>query len=534
MTSVLLKTIKFLAQSENPAALDLLRFLLEDTDPEVRRAAFDALYRKQDAAVRLELFVRFVKDEEQWNGQACITPDRLGKLSAEAFQSGDERMMQLAAQVIIRHKLYESVPTLCSYVESHMESWANLAADTILALSESFYDELLNCRTELDRRNMDRRREWLTGQIEVLVRTYATHDMLAVVKAYLIITKRDYPSFLAILGDIHSKISKTMVQLLEGGEHGSFIRLLLSFISDPESPALVDNILCSKDDPKFVRNFLNTVGSPPDQTTKAALKRFKNVKWLSLESPERLLELIREVEPCFVYFFTNITLSKEDQADLLRFVFKYCQPEARRVAVEALRGFPTEEFNQILIDAVQDPDAFVCASAMRIVKSKGLKDADQIIMRCVDRRESVVIQAIYDLLPDFHIETYLQKVEQFPEQIARTLGKIVRKIDSNTEKVLGEEIASFVPFRRLSAATAIRYLGLGGKFQNQVCQILERDEESNVRIAACMALSEVMTMEAIQALKEATQDRTFVIRAAANDAVQLWMGHYNRQRQNAD
>lgn len=531
MTSALFKTITFLAKSDNPAAIDLLRVLLDNkSDPEITEHVFLALYRKHNHDIYMELFLRFLKEEKEWKDSKFITPDRLTKLAGEAFTSGDDRMMQLATQIILRHKLYESIPLLLSFVESHREDWAVLSSKTALALAESFYETLLHCGSELERRNMDRQREWFTQQLEQSVRSYTMHGMIDVLKAYLIVAKKEYGSFLSILGDHLSKVSKAIVKLLEEGEHGSFIRLLLSFIDDPESPALVDNILSGKDDPRFIKNFLVTIGAPPTQQAKTALKRFKSIKWVQLDDPDKLLATIEGAEPCFVHLVSNISIPKETLAELYRFVFKRCSAEARRAAVECLRTLPTEEFSQILVDAVQDPDPIVCSEALRIVKSRNVKDVDQIIMRCVDRPEKEVLDAIYDLLPDFHIEAYLQKIDQLPEPIAKTFGKIVRKIDPSTEKYLGEEISSFAPFRRQAAATAIHRIGIESEFQASLCRLALEDEETNVRVAACTALSELMTKEAIQTLQEAMHDKTYAIRTAAANAVQHWMSLYNRKK----
>ena len=48
------KTVKFLVETENPAANDILRILLDDPDWKTKSQAFDALFLKRDAAISID------------------------------------------------------------------------------------------------------------------------------------------------------------------------------------------------------------------------------------------------------------------------------------------------------------------------------------------------------------------------------------------------------------------------------------------------------------------------------------------------
>ena len=525
-TAFLDKTVKFLGRSDNPAAGDILRFLLDDPDWKTKSLAFDALFLKKDPAISLELFSRFLLNEEDWLNTEAINPDRLARLADSAIRNNDLQLIQLAINLILKHRIYDGLKSILPLLDSPREDIATLAASSAYALAEKFYEELAACTSPVEVRNMDRRREWLSTELDDPVRRFGVHGMVEPIKAFLIVTKKDYPSFLGVMTDQHSQAVKTILDLLENGEHGGYIRLLLSFVEDADSLPLIDIIIAKRSDVRFVRNLLTVIGPQPSQNTKQALKRFKDFAWLKLDHPD-LPEMINGLEPGFVQLITNISLPRERTIEMLRYVFTHCSPDGRRTAAEVLRAFTGDDFNAFILETVDDEDPVVCSTILKLIKSRGFKEADQVLMRCVDRPEPEVLQTIYDLMPDFHIESYLQKVEQLPEPTAKALGRIVRKVDAGTDKMLSTEIGSTTPIRRVSTIHSIQHMGLGKEYQDNLIQIVQEDEEMNVRIAACEALSTVLTIEAIRTLKEATQERAFALRNAANEAVEKWMQLYN-------
>jgi len=525
------KTVKFLVQTENPAANDILRILLDDPDWKTKAQAFDALFLKRDNTISLDLFSRLLLNEEEWLNTTAVNPDRMGRLADAAIRSNDLELIRQAIDLTLRHKLYDGLKSILPLMDSPKEELAVLAANAVYGLCEKFYEELAACTSATEMRNFDRRREWIVSELEDTVRRFGVHGMIEPVKALLIVTRKDYESFLGIMTDQHSQTVKTILNLLETGDHGGYLRLLLSFVMDAGSPPLIDQILCRRKDVKFVRYLLQVIGPtalPPD--VKQAFKRFKDFDWLPIDNPD-LPEILEGMEGGFVQLITNISLPRERVIELLRYVFAKCSPEGRRIAAEAFRGFTGDDFNALIMEVVNDPDPTVCSIILKIIKSRGFKGADQAIMHCVEQRsEPAVLQAVYDLMPDFHIDSYLQKVIQLTETGAALLGRIVHKIDPGTDKALASEITSIIPVRRIAAIKAFQYMGLGKEQQDTIIQLMQSDDDMNVRLAACQALATILTIEAIRALKDATQDPAFALRSAATEAVEKWMALYNQSQ----
>ena len=525
------KTVKFLVQSENPASIDILRILLDNDDWKTKAQAFDALFLKRDAVISLELFSHILLHEPEWLTTTAVNPDRLARLADAAIRSNDLELIRKAIDLILRHRLYDGLKSVLPLMDSPKEELAVLGATAVYDLAEKFYEELAACTSVTEIRNFDRRREWIATELEDTVRRFSVHGMIEPIKALLIVTKKDYSSFLGILADQHSQAVKTILDLLENGEHGGYLRLLLGFVEDASSPPLIDQILCRRKDVRFVRYLLTGIGSGQlPANSKQALKRFKDFDWLQLDNPD-LPAMIEGLEGGFVQLITNISLSRERVIELFRYIFANCSPEGRRVAAESFRGFTGDDYNALIMEVVNDPDPTVCSTILRLIKNRGFKGADQIIANCVDKRsEPEVLQTVYDLMPDFHIDSYLQKVVQLTETGAMLLGRVVRKVDPGTDKALASEIASVLPVRRIAAIRAFQHLGLGKEQQDRLIQIAQEDEDMNVRIAACHALATVLTIEAIRALKDATQDKAFALRTAATEAVEKWTALYNQSK----
>jgi len=526
------KTVRFLAKSPNPSAVDLLRFLLDDIDDEVREKALEGLYMKKKPEIMAELFHLISKDEERWLSLSFMTPERLSRVTEKAIRSDKLELVRQGCDMAVRNKLYETLPAVVSMLEVPKPEWVDLSAKIILELATCFYNELADAASDLERRNMDRRREWFASQLEDSVRRYSIHRRIEPVKAFLLVTKRNYPFLLGILGDVHSMVCKTIIDLLQNNQEGSYYRLLLGFIDDANSPPVIDLILTAKEDPKFIHNLLKMVGNNPGQTTKDALKRFKEFRWI-YPGNEALPGYIEGLEDCFVQLVANANLPREITLAMFRLIFTLPSEEGRRIAVKAIRAFNGDDVNNILMTVWNDPDPYVCSEVLHILKSRRVKEVDQLIMQNYDHPSEIVRKTIYDLMPEFRVETFFQKLDQMTENMANTLGVVIKSVDPNTRKRIDQEITSAIPIRRRIAVDTTRYMKLASEYEDKLIDISESDDELEVRIAACMALSQVLTVESYQALQQAAESRNFSLQRAGTEATGLWQKALEHLQQDA-
>ena len=525
------KTVRFLNKSTNPSSEDLLRFLLNDLEKEVREKAFEGLYLKRTPAILLELFHLVTQNEEQWKRADFLTPERMSRLTEEAIRGGDFELVKHGCDVAVRNNLYETLPAINAMLEVPRPEWAELSAETVLKLGTCFYNELADATSEVERRNMDRRREWFASQLEDGVKRYSIHRRLEPIKAYLLVAKKGYPFLLSALADVHSQVCKTIVDLLQNNEEGSYYRLLLSFVDDANSPPVIDLILASKREPKFVRYLLKMVGPNPAQITKDALKRFKEFSWIAPGNEQEIIELIAGEEVSFVQLLANTTLPRETALAMFELVFSLPSVEARRAAVKALRAFNGDDANRILIAAADDPDPVVCSDVLRLLKAKRVKEVDQLIMQNYDRPSDIIRETIYELMPEFRIETFFQRLDQMTENMANILGRVVRSVDPNVRGRISQEVGSAIPVRRRIAINTMRYTKLAPEYEETLIDVFDNDNDNDVRIAACLALGQVLTVDAFQTLQRATSSTNLALQRAGTEAIRNWQVALEQQQQ---
>ncbi|MGL4594615.1 MAG: HEAT repeat domain-containing protein [Thermoguttaceae bacterium] len=530
MASFVEKTVKFIGKSENPAAVEILLPLLNNDDSFRRSAAFDALFLRNDPAVHILLFQHFVKNQEMWANSTSITSERISKLTDAALKSDKPAFRDAAFQLIPKYKLYETLPTILTFVEGSNTELVAKGKEVLMLLTEAFYNDLVSAPNETERRNLDRRREWFVQILDGPIKRFASNHIDELIESLLILAKKDYQTLKMIFNDHRSAACKKASELLQFGEHGSYFRLLLSYVGDSGAPAVVDEIICARSDINFVQKLFDVVGTTPSSEFKAALKRFKHFDWFNANNPE-LPQMIECRESEAVQLLQSSSIPKEKALSLYRFFLEQPSPIARRSAAEALKRVVGDESNSLLLEFLTNSDAQTVAIIFRILKSRGVKEMDQDFLQLVERPDPEIRQAIYDTMPDLHIESFASRVNQFTPNVAKTLGRYVCLVDPNTRKVLSDDIMSPIPIRRQSACIVAAATGLANEYEERLINLAMQDDESNVRSAAVAALSTILTKETFDTIQMLTNDRSLDMRNAAAEALQEWMNLYNIRTQ---
>ncbi len=525
MTAFQEKTIKFLGKSPDPASVEILTKLLSDPVSRIRQAAFEALFLKGSTDLYALLFKYFANDEEFWSELPFLTGERLSRLADAAFRTDNVQIRNAAAKIIIKYKLYETLPGVLHYLEGGDEAMVTLSREMITQLAESFYGDLANAPSDLERRNLDRRREWFAQQLDAPIKRFASNGIDELITSLLLIAKKDYDTVKTIMNDHRSAACKRVSELLEFGEHPSYLRLLLGYLADGSAPAVVDEILVRRSDALFVRKMLDYIGDNPSQPFRDALKRFKGFDWFTTDK-ERLGDLVGGLEPCAVQLLMSSSMPKDKMVQLYRFFLERPAVESRRAAAVAVRRLVGDEVNKMLLDFVDDDDPETAALVFRILKGRHVAEVDKLFPKLVERGDEEIRKAIYDTIPDLHIESYASRFSQMTPGTAKTLGRYVRLIDPNTLKVITDDIVSPIPIRRLAACGVAAATGYAVQFASRIIEIAEVDDETNVRIAAIAALGSILTKEAIETIKYLINDRSMDIRDAAASALKEWMATY--------
>lgn len=532
MTEFQEKTIKFIGKSENPAAVEILQLLLAHVDTDFRKLAFNALYLRKSPEVYVLLFKQFLKDEAFWGEPGKIPSDRLAKLTDAALRDASGEHRQTAAEITMKYKLYEMLPTVVLYLESQDTQLVEMMRKTLLFLAEAFYDDIMDAPPD-DRRNFDRKREWFVSLLDGLVKRYSVNAIDEVLQSLLIIAKKDFDTMKLVTADHRSATAKKIGELLRTGNHRSYFRILLNYLDDIDSPATMDAILAERSDALFVRKLLEVVGRDPSPEFRTALKRFTDFTWFNANNPE-LPALVEDLEHNAVQLLQSLSLPKDRAISLYRFFLERPSVESRRAAAESVKWIVGEDINRMLLKFVDNSDATTAAILFKLLKSREVSGIEEILPKLIERHDSILREAIYEMMPEFHVATFASRISQMTPMTARTMGRYVRIIDPNTFKMIDDDIKSPIPIRRAAACKVAMVTSYAKEFLEFIIEIALYDDEMQVRLAAISALSTVLVREALETLKNLTTDKSTDIRDAVEMAIKDWAAAYHASVGNAN
>src|SRR5207302_8527770 len=120
---------------------------------------------------------------------------------------------------------------------------------------------------------------------------------------------------------------------------------------------------------------------------------------------------------------------------------------------------------------------------------------------------------------EFNFKRYLDAFEILDEEVRRSTGAMVRKIDPQAIPGLREELTAKSRTRRLRAIAASLAMGAVPDLQHEFIERLA-DEDHLVRAEAARALGNCHTGTVVDALREARADRSLVVREAAEESLE--------------
>ena len=320
MTQFQNNTIRFVGKSENPAAIEILQHLLAHHDTGFRKLAFGLLYLKKSPEIYTYLFEKFLSDEEYWSNPDVVAPERLAKIADSALREASGKYRKEASAIAVKYRLYEVLPSVVLFCEAQDKQLSAYMRKVLLDLAEVFYDEIMNAPPE-ERCNFDRKRDWFVSQLDSPIKRFSISGIDEAIQSLLIITKKDFDLMKLLTADHRSAAAQKMREFLQHGNHRSFLRVLLNYVDDPDSPGIMDDIISQRSDALFVRKLLEYVGKDPSAEFRLTLKRFTDIAWFKADNPE-LPELVDGLETQAVQLLMSSGFPKERIIPLYKFFLR--------------------------------------------------------------------------------------------------------------------------------------------------------------------------------------------------------------------
>jgi HEAT repeat protein len=506
-----------LVRTENNLADEILTAAIDSPHPAIRDMALRAVLGRPTLPGHREVFRRLPQFDEHCREIVGEHAERLVGVVAETIRSGDLGQFDAACDAILSFRLYEALPVLVAELNRDKAPYRRKVARTIRELTDLFYGELCNPDPRARCRDLDTTRKRITSALEDAALNFGKHGAMEVVEAFLLVTKQQNIVLRRILRQPRETSHRAVVDALSTSSEGGVLRLLLSFLEDPQMPQVVRNILAGRTDKKFVENLVVAGGTKASKTVTESLLRFDGFAWAEPGHPV-WADLDDQGQADAVALLMASSIPRKQLVDLIGYLLLEGKVGGRRAAASAIAAFKGPEANIAVIKALNDEDPVVRAHVLRQLRPRNIPEAMLLLIRMVDTPHDEVRRALRESLPEFTFRRFIHNFERLPDRLVMTAGQLVRKIDADAPRSLKAEMECLSPVRRRRAVLAASAMGLVRDMEGTIIRLLS-DDDHIVRIAAARALAECDTVPSWEALRDALLDRSVIVQETAEQSL---------------
>lgn len=518
MSNGLKTTFQFLSKTENEAAVDLLISALDSPHSSIQEAALRAVLDRRSVVGQREVLRRIRDANARWR---AILDDRRGRLSQalrDAILGQDLGMCDNACQALLWFHEYDLMPTLVNAMEDETNPNSSVAATTLLNVAELLYEELAAPLDSRRRRDPQLVRRNVTGCLEQTIVHFGRHKRVEPVEAFLLLTARDNAVLRRVLNDPLHSAYLVLIERLTHSPRAGIMRLVLSFLDDPQPPSAALNALAHRTDRKFVEYLLRKIGSDPTLAAKANLKHVESIAWLRTDL-KFLDELDDAGQHSAVQLMKSSAMPRPAVFAALEYLLVHGKTRGRQAAIAALAAFNGVQANQLALQAMNDVDPQVQATAVAQLRPRGIPGSLSMLIDALENPFLLVQQAARESLSEFSFNRYLSAFDLLDEEVRQSTGKLVRKVDPLTLPLLGDELRSGSRRRRIRGVVMAVALGLSEQLEPDLIELMA-DEDHLVRMEAARALVHCDTRASRIALSAAQHDTSVAVKMAAQRSLE--------------
>jgi hypothetical protein len=506
-------TFEWLSRTDNEAAVPVLVAALDHASQAIQEGALVALLHRRPAAGGTEILDRISQNKPEWKAIVQHYEGRLTGALRHAIQGTDGRRSAGACSLAVAFREYDLIPTLLASLVAAPPAAAELAAKTVLAIVEALYDELTAARNPGPRRDPQQTRRYAVGSLEEWVQRFNQHKRREVIESFLLLVGRDNATLKQVLQNPHHAACPVILDTFAKSPKRGVIRLLLSFLEDLHPPGAALGVLARRGDAKFVHYLLRKVGREPSPTVAGNLKRIEAFAWLSGQ-PKLLDQLDDADQHAAVRLLMTSGVPRQQALVTIEHLLTEGKPGGRREAARALAEFHGSEATALALRALRDPDPQVQANLVPQLRGRGIPGTLAILLELVESPYEIVRRAAREALAEFSFKRFLATFEMLGEEVRRSTGLLVKRIDPHTVPLLRNELRSPLRTRRLRGLTIARSIEAVEALEPLVIRLLD-DDDHMVRAEAATALRTVESPASRAALQRALADPCEAVREAA-------------------
>ena len=512
-------TFQLLGTTSNEAAMRVLVPALDSPSAVIREGALSAILTRRNPAGHGEVLRRLHALDDQSRALVGKHRERLAQALRNAVLGSDHRLCTNACAAAVWFHEYDLLPALLTVLEDPSSPHGVLAGKTLTRLVTQLYRELCKPAGEDGRRDVELSRRQALAALEASVKKFYSHRRDEVLEPYLLLVNRDSAVLKQVLDDPHHAAFLPLVEVLSTSRASGVIGLLLAFLDDPRAPSSVLAVISKRGDLKFLQLLLRKIGHQPSRVVGQNLKRIESVAWLK-DAPSALPQLDDMGQHAAVRLALACAIPRSEAFAVVKCLLLGGKAGGRRAAVDALNEFNGAKANALVLQALDDEDPHVQAKAIAQLRRRGILGALPRLLEKVDSPHSIVRRAARSSLDELSFERFLAAFDMLDEEVRRSTGALVKKVDPQTVPRLKVELAARARGRRLRALAIARLIGVVGPLESTILPLLG-DDDHLVRAEAAAALAQGSLAGSWAALEEALHDPSATVQQAARDSLGL-------------
>jgi HEAT repeat protein len=517
VASRIAKTFQVLTTTRNESALDVLLWGLESGEPHIRDAALRGLIERRSAAGHRQLVARWHTFPENWKALLVERSGRVEGALRAAILSTDFEVHRNACDAVVEMREYDLVPTLLIAAEDKGNAHAQIAARAAVELCSRLYQELSSPRDYRKRRDPVLVRQYLYSSLEHSVSRFEQHGRQELVEAFLLLARPDDSLLKRCLQQSHERLHTAVIQLLSTSTKGGLLRLVLSNLEDPQAPPALLGVVTRRRDLEFLRPLFLKFRNGVTPAAKVNLRRLTNLAWLR-DDAAMLASLSPEEQPGMIQLVVASAVNRLRVFELLQVAMRNGQAPCRRAACDGLAEFRGGDANQLVLTALDDPDAHVQAAAVAQIRDRGIRGVVHRLVELVDSPHELVREAARASLTEFSFQRYLGAFDMLQPEIRRSTGALVKRVDPQALDQLATELESPARSRRLRGIEVAVAMGAVQELEQHIVQ-LAHDDDHFIRAETARTLVHIDPAIARPKLQELLLDRSVSVREAAGQSL---------------
>lgn len=514
------KTFQLFANTDNHAAVPVLVDALDSPYSEVREGALSALLHQRHVVAQRALVQRWRKFTPVQRSWIELSGISLEIAVRELIHSSDHEQFALGLEVLNQVPEYELIPSLALIVRDSGHSYRDSAGNTLVHLAASLRKDL---RVGDSKKGGEAVRSRAIDSLGDCISHYQQHESVAILEAFLVLVTRENQLLREAWNNAKHPAHTAIIRFLRHSSRPEIIDLVLSSLTDMHPAMPVLNIVGLRHDPAFMSELTTRIHGGVNDTVRRNLAKLTKVAWA--EEHRHVLEKLNGLQQAAAVHMAMCTsIGSERLYDLLLMMAGSQHSSGRLAALEELASYIDPSTNQLILDAVSDPDAGVRAEALRQLRPRGIPGAIKLLLQHLDSPQLIVKDTVRNSLAEFNFPRFLSAFDKMSLDAQKNTGRLVRGIDVNTQRLLANEMVDDASYRRLRALKIIEVMENHLDMESDLIKALQH-EDHFLRAEAANLLARCPSSASVAALRQAMLDRNVRVRENAEASLRRIAGN---------